>query len=357
VEAALVAAEKAGDDYHLAQNLLLLTEAHESSGDLSSALETASRAQMVSSRLNDSRLEARALVEIGFLRALRADFAKAANAAERGLTLLGKTDDRNAIAYAWNILGRALGGRGDYARALDAFHRSQEEAQIIGDRYLTAQVFNMRGWLHRELGDYENALAFDEEGVEFAQRWGKPSPEISARLNVCLDLLRLGDPARALDLLGRIETQVAAGAFGFHSWRWRLRLLHGRGLCFLALGQPEKAASLADKGLPLAETAVIRKYVALNHELKGAALAELGRVPEAIGALETAAALGDAIQYQPIRWASRHQLAELYRQNGRGPEAQRTLSEAAHIIQNIAAGLTDESLRATFLHSQKPQLH
>ncbi len=34
VEAALVAAEQAGDEYHLAQSLLLLTEVHESSGDL-----------------------------------------------------------------------------------------------------------------------------------------------------------------------------------------------------------------------------------------------------------------------------------------------------------------------------------
>jgi len=357
VEAALVAAEQAGDEYYLAQSLLLLTEVHESSGDLSSALETATRAQIVSSKLNDNQLEARALVEIGFLHAQRAEFNEAASAAELGLELLAETDDRNAIAYAWNILGRALGGRGDYGRALDAFHRSQEEAQIIGDRYLLAQAFNMRGWLHRELGDYENGLNIDEKGVDFAKRWDKPSPEISARLNVCLDVLHLGDPERALVLLDEIEVQINVGSFGFHNWRWRLRLLHARGLCFLALDEPAKALALAEEGLPLAETNVTRKYVSLNHELKGMALAELGNMDEAIGALETAAALGDAIQYQPIRWASRHQLAELYRQNGREQEAQRTLSEAAHIIQTIAAGLTDESLRATFLHSQKPQLH
>jgi predicted ATPase/DNA-binding winged helix-turn-helix (wHTH) protein len=353
VEAALDAAEQIGDDHHLAQSLLLLTEVHESNGDLSSALETATRAQMVSLKLNDRQLEARILVELGFLRAQRADYNEAATAAERGLSLLAGTDDRNAIAYAWSILGRALGGRGDYSRALDAFHRSQEEAQIIGDRYLQAQAFNMQGWLHRELGDYENGLKFDEQGVDLAQQWGKPSPEISARLNVCLDVLNLGNPGQALDLLEKIETQISSGAFGFHNWRWRLRLLHTRGLCYLALSEPEKALALAEEGLPLAETAVIRKYIALNHELKGAALAELGMVTEAIGELEKGIALADAIQYQPVRWNGRHQLVELYRQSDREQEAQRATSEAAQIIQNIAAGLTDESLRATFIQVQK----
>ena len=213
----------------------------------------------------------------------------------------------------------------------------------------------MLGWLHRELGDYENALKFDEEGVDFAQLWGKPSPEISARLNVCLDVLHLGEPGRALVLLDEIEVRINAGAFGFHNWRWRLRLLHARGLCFLALGEPAKALALAEEGFPLAETAVIRKYVALNQELKGAALAELGMVTEAIGELETAVALADTIQYQPTCWASRQQLAELYRQIDREQESQKALSDSVHIIQTIAAALKDETLRATFLNTSLPK--
>jgi predicted ATPase/DNA-binding winged helix-turn-helix (wHTH) protein len=345
VEDALIAAKQTGDDYLLAQSLLLLTEVHESSGDLSNALEMATRAQLVCNRLNDIRLEARALVEIGFLRAQHADFDEAVKAAKRGLELLAASDDRNAIAYAWNILGRALGGRGDYCHALDAFHRSQEEAQIIGDRYLLAQAFNMRGWLHRELGDYENGLKFDEEGVEFAQRWSKPSPEISARLNVCLDLLCLGHLERALVMLDEIETQINAGSFGFHSWRWRLRLLHGRGLCLLAL---------SDEGLLLAETNLTRKYVALNHELKGRALANLGSVAEAIGELEKAVALADVIHYQPIRWGSRHTLAGLCKQNNRKQEAQRISSQAVHIIQTIAQALDDKTLQTSFLSAALP---
>jgi len=355
VETALGAAEKAGDEYSLAQSLLLLTEVHESSGDLNSALETATRAQKVISKMNDDQLEARSLVEIGFLHAQRAEYTEAVKAAESGLKLLAGTDDRNAIAYAWNILGRALGGRGDYSRALGSFQRSQEEAQIISDRYLLAQSFNMRGWLYRELGDYENALKFDEDGVDFAKRWGKPSPEISAWLNVCLDMLHLGDPERALVFLDEIEVQINTGSFGFHNWRWRLRLLYTRGLCFLALDEPAKALALAEDGLPLAETNITRKYIVLSHELKGMALARSGKMDEAVSELETAISLADVIQYQPTRWAGRNQLAELYWQSGRKEEAKNTSSEAKQIIQSIAASLEDENLRSIFLNAALPK--
>ena len=85
------------------------------------------------------------------------------------------------------------------------------------------------------------------------------------------------------------------------------------------------------------------------------ALAELGDMDEAISELETAISMADAIQYQPIRWAGRHWLAKLYRQNGRGGEAKKTSSEAENIIQTNATELEDENLRATFLNAALPK--
>lgn len=355
VEAALLAAKQAGDDYYLAQSLLLLTEVHESNGNMSSALETATRAQSVSNNLNDNVMEARALVEIGFLYAQQAEFDQAASAAEKGLELLEKTNDHNATAYAWNILGRALGGRGDYGKALNAIQRSQEEAEKVGDRYLLAQASNMRGWLYRELGDYENGLAFDQEGINLSRKWGKPSPEISARLNMCLDVLYLDNPKRALDMLNKIETQIDAGEFGFHKWRWRLRLMHARGLCFLALGEPAKSLALAEEGLPLAEKNITRKYIALNHQLRASALKELEKINNAISAYEAAVLLADKTQYQPIRWKGRFQLAELYNQKGREQESKRSSSEAVDIVQAITEAIEDQALRKIFLNTAIPE--
>jgi tetratricopeptide (TPR) repeat protein len=213
----------------------------------------------------------------------------------------------------------------------------------------------MRGWLHRELCDYENALAYDEEGVKFAQRWRKSSPEISARLNVCLDLVHLGDPAKALALLESIEESFTAGEFGFHSWRWQLRLLHARGFCYLSLGQSDKALTMADEGLALANTDGIAKYTTVNHELRGAALSGLDRHAEAVISLESAVLLADSIHYQPVRRTSRFQLADLYRKDGLEQKAESVSACAAHITQEIATSLDDDVLRDTFLRAALPR--
>jgi tetratricopeptide (TPR) repeat protein len=166
---------------------------------------------------------------------------------------------------------------------------------------------------------------------------------------LCLDLLQLGDPKRVLELLEEIEEQISAGSFGFHSWRWRLRLLHTRGLCLLSLDKPAEVVPLAEEGLQLAEIKETRKYIALNHGLLGRALAMLGDVDEAVREIELAVALADEIQYQPIRWEGRFQLAHLYRQKNSLKAAKVTISEAKGIIQAISDNLDDESLRITFL--------
>lgn len=161
--------------------------------------------------------------------------------------------------------------------------------------------------------------------------------------------MHLGDPARALSDLREIQTRIEQEAFGFHAWRWRLRLHHAQGLCYLALDQAPKALELAEEGMALAKATTSRKYVALNHELRGTALADLGQVPEALAELKSAVALADDVSYQPLRWGGRYRLAQLYERAGRGEEARASLAEAKQIIQAIAAELTDELLRSAFL--------
>ncbi len=74
----------------------------------------------------------------------------------------------------------------------------------------------------------------------------------------------------------------------------------------------------------------------------------LDRVDEAVRELELAVALADEIQYQPIRWEERFQLAHLYRQKKSLKAAGETISEANEIIQLISENLDDELLRTTF---------
>jgi DNA-binding SARP family transcriptional activator len=357
VRAALSAAESAGDPETVSQSLSLLGQAYSSRGELDAEFDLITRALDITRQSGNPWREGRTLADLGWLQAQTGAFTQAAESAEQALKLLETMEDQAGLAFAWNVLGRAQGGQGNYETAFAAFRRSGEIAEAIDHRFLIAQVPNMLGWLHFQLGDYQGALARDREGAEMASQWRKSPPEISALINVTLDILHLGDPAQALADLSNILTKIERDVSGFHAWRWRLRVLHGQALCHLALDEADQAVELADDGLALSRSTSCQKYVALNLEVRGRALASLNMPAEASAELASAIDLADKISYQPLRWKARSRLAALYTETGQQEGSLALLTEAQCIISSVAAGLTDDTLRAALLASEPDLLH
>ncbi|MCB9162044.1 MAG: AAA family ATPase [Caldilineaceae bacterium] len=345
--AAQQAAETMGEQEVICQSLSLLGQICSARGDLNLEVDYISQALSLSRQAHNRWREGRALADLGWLQAQRADFTAAIAAAEQALAILTTTDDRAGVAFTWNVLGRAHGGCGHYAAAFTAFQRSEELAAAIDHKFLLAQAPNLLGWLHQQLYDFTSALALDEQGVALAQQWDKTPAEISARINLALDHLFLGYPDRALSESVEIQRQIERNAFGFHAWRWRLRLLHAQGLCRLARHEADLASELARQGIALANRTSSYKYVALNQALLGMAHAQQGHARMAIPALKSAIELADEIGYQPLRWEGRWHLAELAIKTRDGDEPQ-WLQQAAQIVRDAATTLDDTPLRSTF---------
>ena len=341
--AARTTAESVQDFETICSSLSLLGQVESARGHVDVENELITHALSISRQSGNRWREGRTLADLGWLQAQRGEFAQAIESAQDALQLLTTTDDRAGIAFAWNTLGRAYGGHGDYVLAFDALQNSQEVAVAIGHRFFLAQTPNLMGWLYQQLGDYMRAKKYDEEGLDLARRWNKFPAEISADINLGLDILHLDKPARALAHLRHVQERIEHAAFGFHAWRWRLRLLHAQGLCQLALDSSEKASALAAEGLTLAESTTSRKYIALNESLRGMAFAQLGSVDKAKTSLKKSIALADEINYQPLRWEGRYHLAQLER-------ASTQMKEAAQIIQSIAQNLREPE-RSTFLQA------
>lgn len=349
IHQARAAAEAAQDWETLCQSLSLLGQLHSSQGELNQEERLIREALTIARRTHNRWREGRTLADFAFLQGQLSDFDAAESSARQSLALLRETDDRAGVAFAWNLLGRALGGRGAYNGAFAAFAQSEAIATESNQRSLLVQVPNMRGWLHQQLCDFSGALALNREGLALAQEWGKMTAEISARLNLCLDALSLGDPEQTLVDLEELAPKVGGKEYGYHAWRWRLRLLHAKGLCCLALGRVDEALTLAESGLALASSTGAQKYTALNRQLEGEALAAQGMGDRAVAALQQALALADRIEYQPLRWQSRFQLAQLHRQRDESEQAGALLTETSHIIRAMAAAVDDDPLRQIFL--------
>lgn len=355
VQRALEIAEAMDDDETLCQSLSLMGQVQSNHGNSEVELGLISEALTISRRSNNRWREARTLADLGWLKAGRGEFAEACTHTQQALKLLENTDDLAGIAFAWNILGRAYGGCGRYTDAFDAFERSRKLAEEIGHYFFVCQVPNMFGWLHQQLGDYDGARQLNEEGVELARHWKKIPAEISALINLQLDILHLGDPTAALDGLSELQARIADEAFGFHAWRWQLRLDYAQALCHLALGNSGVAQQLATNGMNQARATSSTKYVAFNHEIRGAALALDGRLDEATSEWKLAIALADKIEYQPVRWQGRYQLGQLLSTLGFDAEAKTQYKEAAEIITSIAQSLGGTTVQSRFLAGKTVQ--
>lgn len=341
--AAQTAAEAVRDFEMICSSLSLLGQVESARGHVDVENNLVTHALTICRQSGNRWREGRTLADLGWLQAQRGEFAQAIESAQQALHLLTETEDRAGVAFAWNTLGRAYGGHGDYVLAFDALRNSHEVAVAIDHRFFLAQTPNLMGWLYQQLGDYTRAKKYDEEGLELARRWNKLPAEISADTNLGLDLLHLGQPAHALAHLQRIQERIERTAFGFHAWRWQLRLLHAQGLSQVTLDAPEKALALAGEGLKLAQTTTSRKYIALNDCLRGVAFVQLGSVGKAKSALKKSIALADEMNYQPLRWEGRYHLAQLERSST-------WMKEAAQVIESIAQNLREPE-RSTFLQS------
>ena len=353
VRIALETAERIDDQATVCQSLSLLGTLHSHRGELDVELTLIEKALTIARETDNHWRVARTQADLAFFHAQMGEFAKALPLVQAALDHLETTTDRGGVAFAWNILGRIYGGMGRFALAFDAFHQCQRVAEEIDLKSMSMQIPNMLGWLHRQLGDYTGALTLDVAGVEAAREANVMTPEISARLNVCHDRLMLDEPETALAELNVIEEQMANGDFGYHEWRWRIRLLHLQGLCYLRMDEMPRVLALAEEGAEMARHTSARKYIALYHELAGAALSLQGEWPKAINELEAAVRIADAIECRPIGWTARAKLSQALYAVGKRSQADFCLAEAKAMLDETADELDDESLRSIFLSAKE----
>ena len=156
----------------------------------------------------------------------------------------------------------------------------------------------------RELGDAAGARAQNLEAFELAKRSGFPPAAVASRLDLVYVDLMEGDVGAADAAFPELQTAVESTK-GFHQWLWSIRIATARAEAALLGGRPDRAEEHAREALAYAERIGRRKYVCRARTALGQALLELGRLDDAVGSLEGAAAEADALGHLPSAWSSR----------------------------------------------------
>jgi tetratricopeptide (TPR) repeat protein len=262
------------------------------------------------------------------------------------------------IAVLWmEILFR--GNKGEYQRAIDLLRDVLALSQRVGEPWWWARELNVMGWLLEELQDHEGALAWSHRGVDAALALPAPDREIesNARLNLADALVALGRLDEAVEQYRWVDPVVRhpGPKDHFSLIRYSQHHFHSYGQWWLLQGDPTRALADAAACLAIAEPAGHRKNIVKGRRLRAQALAALGRLAEARDELDSALAVARDLNNPTQLWKTLAALGDLLTQQCHPSDARLAYQEALAVIDGVAAGLTEDSLRTTFLASEAAQ--
>jgi tetratricopeptide (TPR) repeat protein len=258
--------------------------------------------------------------------------------------------------WNWWPQSLALATKGEYEAALTLLDEMRSTGERAGDVLLRPRILNTVGWIYGELEDPGRALDWNRESVEIATAPGFPDFDVGmhARVNVGDNLVALGRPEEAEAEFRAVEAVIRDPKphERWMVWRYSQHLFHSYGELWLARGDVERALCYADECLEVAEYNASRKNIIKGRRLRGQVFMAQGRLDEAVQELSAALDIAGEVGNPPQLWKTHAAIGELRWAQGRPEEAHRAYREALSIIEGVAASITDERIRETFLQSK-----
>ena len=341
-------ARQIGDDRVLTKALSTRGIVHVAYGELDPGARMLEETVRLGETLGEPDLYLSGLFFLGHLHNWRGEFRKAIEIHRRVVREAQATHDEFNEGMAQWCIGIANIGRGLYTEARVVLDDALVKARERNSHYNVGRITNTLGWLHQEFGDFTRALELDREAAELGRHHKIGNVEISSLINVGGDLVRQGEPGRALAMLEGMVGQVEKG-LGSHRWRWDMRVSVCIAEALLALGRGDEALAWVERAATMARSTGSAKYLGKCHTLRGE-LAILGRRWDAaVTELGEAVAIGGRIEYPTLTWQAGHLLARAQAGVRRLDEADATARLALETIDTVAARAPDTSLRKTFL--------
>ena len=360
--------------------------------DFEAADAAAKEALAIADELDDDAVRTGSLMVMTFLAALRGRVADSVATGEKTAELARKTeqpfyecfcDELFILGHSWRSLyeeahrnaeagvaraeeynmteplafnkwarGVAMASNGRYNEAIAGLADGIEFCERIGDKAVRSRCWNTLGWAYMELGDFERGIEYNQKGLEIAEEVGDPEITINAQLNLADAAFAIGERRRATKDLEELYADLPE-MHEWMKWRYAQHLMHSLGEAALAADDAERALTLADECLALAEPTESQKNVVKGRRLRGQALMAQGKLDQAEQELSNALEIARAAGNPPQLWKTLAALGALRRGRGDEQGARDAYLEAMTVITDVAERLADRELRAKFLTSQE----
>jgi tetratricopeptide (TPR) repeat protein len=273
---------------------------------------------------------------------------EAAASARQSIAISREIGDTQYITYSLPHLGLALAGKALYTEAEQAF----DEARLVLREYevwpMLARATVMSAGFHLDIFDYGGQESILDEARELARSVNFLPPLVSSSLDLLFNFIARGEIGRAEDIVDEVGETVEKSA-GTHGWLWRLRMAQAKAELVLARGKWEEALRLANVSLSHSQHRGRVKYQMFGLGTRATALAVLGRKREAIVEARRGVDLIRPVQAPALFVRAAAGLLALEGEDS-------VLAEARDAVHNVAAALTSETIRRSFLAAEPVQL-
>ncbi len=348
-EEAIRIAERAGNPVLRAQAMLFIGLKHLGDGELVALKPILDEIVQTARATNHKPVLCAGLAHRGTVHFFQSEYELAEPVLSEALELARELRESFTLLISFFMLGLVQGNRGRISEALATLQEAMTVAQRNGDRFFVPRIPNCLGWLYRELQDFPRALEWDQRGLELARECDVVEAEANSLINLGSDLAQLGDDRKSIPALREAEACLTRDAW--NRWRYNLRLQAGVSENWLSRGDPDKAEEHARRLLEAATHYEAHKYIAVSCKLLAEAAMARGDLADAEVKLAAAFELLRSYPAPLVAWKTYAVLGRLQRQMGDGESAREAFAGAAAIVDEIAANVRDDGLRATFLNS------
>jgi serine/threonine protein kinase/tetratricopeptide (TPR) repeat protein len=349
-EEALGVAERAESEALRVETLQLIGLKHLCYGELAEAKAMLDEAIRIARSIDHRPVLVSGLGWRGLLHFFQTEYERAEEMLTEARKLASQIRDGFLLLLSVFALGLTRGNLGRISAALATLNEGIKMAQRNGDRFWFPRLPNCIGWIHRELQDFDHALEHDQHGLEVGREHHVLEAEANSLINLGIDYDHTGKSGETLSTFREAESIFERDAW--FRWRYNIRLQAGTCEHWLAQGDLTQAREYANRLLNVATHYQARKYIAVAHKL----LAEIAMACD--DRAEAEAELNIALEVlreypAPLaEWKTYAVLGKLRSQLGDTSSAREAFSQAAAIVNSIAANTDDHRLRQTFLNSR-----
>ncbi|HJP94077.1 MAG TPA: protein kinase [Pyrinomonadaceae bacterium] len=351
---ALEVAAQAGSEKLRVETMFLIGLKHLCYGELQEAKRLLDEVVATSRKLNHKPSLLSGITWRACLHFFQSEYALAIQLTTEALQLASELRDGFLMLTSLFFLGLSQGNQGKMSASLATLNEALDKARRNGDLFWHPRFPNCIGWIYRELYDFESARKFDEEGIEISRRHQVLEAEANSLINLGIDCTHAGESEKTAAAFHKVKDIFDRDAW--FRWRYNIRLEAATAEHWLSQGDLNKAREYVERLKAAAIQHEVHKYIAVAHHLLARVCIASGDLAEAEKGFNAALAELENYPAPLVAWKVHAGIAQLKSQMGDTAEAQTASARASEIINAIAANVTDEHLRNTFLNAVNPSL-